>query len=138
MSERASNRDGAAATAVDPEALRAAVAEVWPWVCDPQAHPRPPRASVAAAVRLSTAQLAQDAPGHNVEVRVPPFAAVQCLPGSVHRRGTPPNVVQCDALTWLRLAGGMISLEHAAEQGAEVSGARAREVSHWLPVVRGL
>lgn len=111
---------------------------VWPWVLDPDAVPRPSRATVAAAVRLSAAQLEQDAPGHSVEVRVPPFAAVQCVEGSVHRRGTPPNVVQCDALTWLRLAGGYTDMDGAVAAGAEVSGAHAGDVSHWLPVVRGL
>ncbi|MDN5582892.1 MAG: sterol carrier family protein [Corynebacterium sp.] len=122
----------------DPAALRSAMVEVWPWARDPQDVPRPSRSVVAAAVRLSVAQLEQDAPGHSVEVRVPPFAAAQCVEGSVHRRGTPPNVVQCDALTWLRLAGGLIDLDGAVAAGAEVSGAHAGDVSHWLPVVRGV
>ena len=122
----------------DPAAVRTALLEVWPWVKDPENEPRPSRSAVAAAVRLTTAQLEQDAPGHSVEVRVPPFAAVQCIEGSVHRRGTPPNVVQCDALTWLRLAGGIIDLDGAVTAGAEVSGAHAGDVSHWIPVVRGI
>ncbi len=79
--------------------------------------------------------MGEDAPGHSVEVRVPPFAAVQCVAGSVHRRGTPPNVVQCDPRTWLRLATGLLTLEEAAAAGAEVSGAHAADVAHWLPVV---
>lgn len=123
---------------VDPAALRSAMQGVWPWVRDPDGEPRPARSAVAAAVRLSVAQLGEDAPGHSVEVRVPPFAAVQCVEGSVHRRGTPPNVVQCDAVTWLRLAGGLIDLDGAVGEGAEVSGAHAGDVSHWLPVVRGV
>ncbi|MDN5684916.1 sterol carrier family protein [Corynebacterium glyciniphilum] len=122
----------------DPAAVRTALQDVWPWVKDPENEPRPSRSAVAAAVRLTTAQLEQDAPGHSVEVRVPPFAAVQCVEGSVHRRGTPPNVVQCDALTWLRLAGGIIDIDGAVAAGAEVSGAHAGDVSHWIPVVRGI
>lgn len=119
----------------DPAAVRAALLDVWPWVSDPEATLRPSRAKVAAAVRLTVAQLGEDAPGHSVEVRVPPFAAVQCVAGSVHRRGTPPNVVQCDALTWLRLAGGLDDLDAAVAAGAEVSGAHASDISRWLPVV---
>ncbi len=119
----------------DPAAVRTALLEVWPWVSDPEGTLRPSRAKVAAAVRLTVAQLGEDAPGHSVEVRVPPFAAVQCVEGSVHRRGTPPNVVQCDALTWLRLAGGLIDVDGAVAAGAEVSGAHATDISHWLPVI---
>ncbi|HJC85761.1 MAG: sterol carrier family protein [Candidatus Corynebacterium faecigallinarum] len=120
---------------VDPAAVRAALLDVWPWVSAPEGTPRPPRAKVAAAVRLTVAQLGQDAPGHSVEVRVPPFAAVQCVAGSVHRRGTPPNVVECDALTWLGLAGGLLDVDAAIAAGAEVSGAHATDIAHWLPVV---
>ena len=93
---------------------------------------RPSREAVAAACRTTTAALAQDAPGHSVEVRVPPVAAVQCVAGTVHRRGTPPNVIQCDPLTWLRLATGLVDLDGS---GAEVSGAHAADVARWLPVV---
>ena len=50
--------------------------------------------------------LAARHPGRVLEVRVPPAAAVQCLPGPVHTRGTPPNVVETDPLTWIRLAAG--------------------------------
>jgi hypothetical protein len=117
----------------DPAALRSALLAVLPWVEDPEGVPRPSRSAVAAACRLSIAKLGEDAPGHSVEVRVPPFAAVQCVEGSVHRRGTPPNVVQCDALTWLRLATGVSSWD--SEKGLDVSGAHADEVAHWLPVV---
>ncbi|MDN6439757.1 sterol carrier family protein [Corynebacterium nuruki] len=117
----------------DPAALRAALQGVLPWLQDPQGVPRPSRSAVAAACRLSIAKLGEDAPGHSVEVRVPPFAAVQCVAGSVHRRGTPPNVVQCDARTWLRLATGLDTWEGAV--GLDVSGAHADEVAHWLPVV---
>ena len=58
------------------------------------------RASLAKAVRLSVRMLAQEAPGHSVEVRVPPFVAVQCIEGPRHTRGTPPNVVEMSPEIW--------------------------------------
>lgn len=125
----------------DPASVRAALLAVREWVAAGEdevasgAVPRPPRAAVAAACRLSVELLGEDAPGHSVEVRVPPFAAVQCVAGSVHRRGTPPNVVQCDPRTWLRLATGITTLDGAVAAGAEVSGAHAADIAHWLPVV---
>lgn len=97
---------------------------------------RPGRAEVAAAVRLSLRTLEQIAPGSSVEVRVPPFAAVQCVEGPRHTRGTPPNVVELDARTWLLLATGLLSWDAAMAEGAvSASGTRA-DVSAWLPLVR--
>ena len=116
-------------------AAREAVNEVLEWVVQPDA-PRPPRASVAAAVRLSVQVLGDIAPGHSVEVRVPPFAAVQCVAGPEHRRGTPPNVVEMDAVTWLSLATGLTTWEDAtAAGGVRASGVRADLGAH-LPLVR--
>ena len=74
--------------------------------------PDPERARLAADVRASLKALAARNPGRLVEVRVPPFAAVQIgVPGvdSVHTRGTPPNVVETDAATWLALTAGELS-----------------------------
>ncbi|WP_288802201.1 sterol carrier family protein [uncultured Corynebacterium sp.] len=113
-------------------AAREAVNEVLEWVVQPDA-PRPPRASVAAAVRLSVQVLGDIAPGHSVEVRVPPFAAVQCVAGPEHRRGTPPNVVECEPREWLRLAVGEVSLSVA---NTDLSGTRAHEVQKYLPLFR--
>jgi hypothetical protein len=45
----------------------------------------------------------QVAPGNSVELRIPPYAAIQCVSGSVHRRGTPPNVVEMSAQTLIRI-----------------------------------
>jgi hypothetical protein len=42
-------------------------------------------------------------PGKSVELRVPPYGAVQCVAGSNHRRGTPPNSVEMSGQTLLRL-----------------------------------
>ena len=57
-------------------------------------------------MRLTARTLAGLAPGASVELRIPPFAAVQCISGPEHRRGTPPNVVEADPRTWLLLVTG--------------------------------
>jgi hypothetical protein len=101
------------------------------WRADPDA------ASVevlATAVRFTLEELALRYPGHNVEVRVPPYAAVQCLPGSTHRRGTPPNVVETDAATWLALVTGRLSWAEAVAAGrCTASGAHA-DLADFLPL----
>lgn len=122
---------------IDPAATRAALNAVAGWAGDPEGQPRPSRAACAEAVRLSARLLAQDAPGASVEVRVPPFVAVQCIPGPRHTRGTPPNVVETDALTWVRLALGIELYDAAVAAGrVSASGSRAGEVAHWLPMMR--
>ena len=68
--------------------------------------PGPDDQRTAARYLLYT--LAARHPGRVLEVRIPPVAAVQCLPGPVHTRGTPPNVVETDPLTWIRLAAGRL------------------------------
>lgn len=96
----------------------------------------PTRAELAGAVRLSLRTLAQVAPGSSVEVRVPPYSAVQCVAGPRHTRGTPPNVVETDPRTWLLLASGRLGWDEALRNGAlTASGARA-DVSGHLPLVR--
>lgn len=118
---------------VDAHALRAAVTEVLPWL---DGGERPARAAVAAAVRLSLRSLAQTAPGRTVEVRVPPFAAVQCVEGPRHTRGTPPNVVETDPRTWLELATGRLGWADAVNAArVTASGSRA-DLAAYLPVVR--
>lgn len=79
--------------------------------------------------------LAQRAPGRSVEVRVPPFAAVQCIEGSTHTRGTPPAVVEMDAVTWIALARGSLDWSEAATDRARVraSGQRS-DLSPYLPL----
>ncbi len=66
----------------------------------------PARTALATAVRYLLQLLAEKAPGNTVEVRVPPFGAVQVVEGPRHTRGTPPNVVETDAATWIALATG--------------------------------
>jgi hypothetical protein len=99
--------------------------------------PEPARAEIAEAVRLTARTLAALAPGSSVEVRVPPFVAVQCISGPAHRRGNPPNVFEADPRTWLLLATGLLDVAGATATGAlRLSGARADEIGAWLPVVR--
>ncbi|MBK8462382.1 MAG: hypothetical protein IPL36_04930 [Nigerium sp.] len=97
-----------------------------------------PRAAVAAAVRTSLAELAHRHPGRLVEVRVPPFAAVQIgVPGatSVHTRGTPPNVIEVGPATWLALASGRLIWDDALGAHAlSASGAHA-SLADLLPVL---
>ncbi len=93
-----------------------------------------PRPVLATAVRWSLEELATRAPGRSVEVRVPPFAAVQCVAGPTHTRGTPPAVVETDAQTWLALATGALPWADALADGAlRVSGQRA-DLAAWLPL----
>jgi hypothetical protein len=95
----------------------------------------PLRPALRAAVRYSLGLLEQQVPGRTVEVRVPPFAAIQCVPGPRHTRGTPPNVVETDPLTWLDLATGRLDWSSAVQAGrVRASGQRA-DLSPYLPLM---
>ena len=84
------------------------------------------RDSVALAVRYLLQLLADAAPGNTLEVRVPPFGAVQCVEGPRHSRGTPPNVIEMDAETWIALATGTLAWSRAlADNRVTASGSRA-------------
>lgn len=97
------------------------------------------RGALARSTRALTAVLAARHPGRSVEVRVPPYAAVQCAigdPGPRHTRGTPPNVVETDPVTFLRLAAGASSWAEAVTAGrVSASGLRA-DLSSVLPILR--
>lgn len=94
------------------------------------------RQALAIAVRLLADALAERAPGGSTELRVPPFAAVQCLAGPRHTRGTPGNIVEADPVTWLRLATGRVTWQTVLPTGRlRASGARAGELRHQLPVL---
>lgn len=124
----------AARQKADPAKTRQAVLAVADWLRDPS-RAAPDRESLAAAVRLTARTLAAAAPGASVEVRIPPFAAVQCVAGPRHTRGTPSNVVETDPRTWLLLVTGMLSFPEAkAAGGLSLSGSRAGEIEHWLPL----
>ncbi len=122
-------------TRVDPQATRDAVAAVRDWLLDETA-PAPDRAVLASAVRLTARALAVAAPGASVEVRVPPFVAVQCVSGPRHTRGTPPNVVETDPRTWLLLVTGLVGFDDAADGGRlNLSGSRAGAVAPLFPLL---
>ena len=92
------------------------------------------RSELAAAVRFSLEELAELAPGNSVEVRVPPFGVIQCVAGPRHTRGTPPNVVETDAATWLALVRGTQTWAEAVTAGkVAASGSRA-DLEAWLPL----
>ncbi|SOX56105.1 hypothetical protein MAAFP003_4805 [Mycobacterium ahvazicum] len=124
----------AARDTADPAKTRQVLMTVADWLRD-QTGPPPDRATLAAAVRLTARTLAALAPGASVEVRIPPFVAVQCVAGPKHTRGTPPNIVETDPRTWLLLATGMLTLADAKANGLlTLSGSRAGEIDHWLPL----
>jgi hypothetical protein len=125
----------AARRSADPAKTRRAVLAVADWLRD-DSHPAPDRAELAAAVRLTARTLAAQALGAGVEVRIPPFVAVQCITGPRHTRGTPPNVVETDPRTWLLLATGLLQVAAAKAAGTlHLSGSRAGEIEQWLPLV---
>jgi hypothetical protein len=125
----------AARDRADPAKTRHAVLALADWLRD-DTRPAPTRDALAAAVRLTARTLAAVAPGCSVEVRIPPFVAVQCIAGPRHTRGTPPNVVETDPRTWLLLATGLSRLADAQATGAlTLSGSRAGEIDHWLPLL---
>jgi hypothetical protein len=117
---------------ISAEILRAAVDPVRPWLAGEAEQP--PRAVLGAAVKTTARWLAQHVPGRSVELRVPPYVAVQCIEGPRHTRGTPPNVVETDAATWLRLATGASTWDQAVDAGkVTASGSRA-DLGHHLPL----
>jgi uncharacterized SCP-like protein len=126
----------AARRQADPQKTRDAVRALEGWLRDDTVA-APSRADLAAAVRLTARTLAATAPGASVEVRIPPFVAVQCIEGPRHTRGTPPNVVETDARTWLLLATGLRQVTDVTATGAlRLSGSRAAEIASWFPVVK--
>jgi uncharacterized protein (TIGR03083 family) len=93
------------------------------------------RSALGVSCRMLTAILAERVPGRTVEVRVPPYAAIQCVEGPRHTRGTPANVVEVQPVTWVELATGRLSwAEAAAGPALQVSGDRA-DISAHLPVL---
>ena len=93
-----------------------------------------PRATVATAVRFTLQLLEARAPGQAVEVRVPPFGAVQILPGTTHRRGTPPAVVEMPAEVWLALAVGVLPWSTAISQGLVAASGNRADLGELLPL----
>ena len=98
------------------------------------AQPRPE--AFRAAVRYLLDVLATSVPGRAVEVRVPPYAAVQCVAGPRHSRGTPPNVVETSPATWLRLAAGQLSWAGAVTDGLVLASGVRADLSPYLPIIK--
>ena len=89
---------------------------------------------VMQQVKATLAELVKRAPGRAIEVRIPPYAAVQCGEGPTHTRGTPANVIEMDADTWLALANGDLNWNDAVDSGkVSATGARA-DLSEYLPI----
>ncbi|MDI1461815.1 sterol carrier family protein [Catellatospora sp. KI3] len=94
----------------------------------------PDRLTLRDAVRALLARLATSAPGRSVEVRVPPYGAIQCVDGPRHTRGTPPNLVETDPVTFLQLAAGRVEWDTAVADGRiRASGIRA-DISALFPI----
>jgi Bacterial SCP ortholog len=131
--QRASLGEPAWTGAAEPGALGLACAAAVLRALDGGGRPR--TAALRAAVRYLCDLLAAAAPGRAVEVRVPPYAAVQCVEGPRHSRGTPSNVVETDPVTWVRLATGRLAWDEAVAAGlVRASGIRA-DLAPYLPVV---
>ena len=100
-----------------------------------RAAPRLLRPALATATRALAEMLASARPGRSVEVRIAPFIAVQAVEGPPHKRGTPPNVVETDPVTWLRVATGRLEFADAVADGSiRASGTRA-DLSGYLPLL---
>jgi hypothetical protein len=94
----------------------------------------PDQQALKAAVKASLVRLQEAAPGRAVEVRIPPFAAVQAVAGHTHRRGTPSAVVETDAQTWLALARGDLTWAEAVASGRLHASGERSDLSRWLPL----
>jgi hypothetical protein len=120
---------------VEAGALGAACAVAVLGALDGGGQPQPE--ALRAAVTYLLGVLADRVPGRAVEVRVPPYAAVQCIAGPRHTRGTPANVVEMDAVTWVSLASGRLAWAQAVAEGRiRASGPRA-DLSGYLPLPGG-
>ncbi|MET1022263.1 MAG: sterol carrier family protein [Arthrobacter sp.] len=93
-----------------------------------------PRSTLATAVRFTLEEVTARAPGNSVEVRVPPFGVTQCVEGPRHTRGTPPNVIECDAATWLAMVSGHVSWADAVDAGRVAASGLRADLSGLLPL----
>jgi hypothetical protein len=95
------------------------------------------KTTVALAVRFALEELAARAPGRTLEVRVPPYGAVQCVEGPRHTRGTPPNVIEMDARTWLDLVTGQSDWVSALAGGTVHASGQRATLADQLPLLPG-
>lgn len=108
----------------------AAVATAWQAWRDGTAQ----RAELKLLVKETLGLLERRAPGHSVEVRVPPYGAVQAVEGGRHTRGTPRAVVETDAATWLALAVGELSWHEALDRGVLRASGERTDLTAYLPL----
>lgn len=118
---------------IDPNEGAAALA-AWREAAESPSDAPPPRALLATAVRYSLEEVTARAPGNSVEVRVPPFGVTQCVEGPRHTRGTPPNVIECDAATWLAMATGRLAWGDAVAAGKVAASGLRADLSALLPL----
>lgn len=85
-------------------------------------------------VKTTLNALTIKAPGRAIEVRIPPYAAVQCGDGPTHTRGTPPNTIEMDAQTWLALASGELTWDQAVDSGAVLASGLRADLAQFLPL----
>ena len=89
---------------------------------------------ILESVKATLALLVAKNPGRAIEVRIPPYSAVQCGEGPTHTRGTPSNVIEMDADTWLALAAGTTTWDTELQAGRiKASGSRA-DLSSYVPL----
>ena len=110
----------------DPAAVAAALARV--------GAARAERADLKLLTKHFLARLEQVAPGRSVEVRVPPYAAVQVIDGVRHTRGTPPAVIETDAVTWIALATGALSWYDALAAARATASGERTDLTEYLPL----
>lgn len=104
------------------------------WARDATSAAEAGRRVLGPAVRRTLELFAEEFPGGAVELRVPPYAAVQAIAGSRHTRGTPPAVVETDAMTWLALCVGDLDFAEAARTGALRASGERSDLSEMLPL----
>jgi len=109
----------------DPDDVAAALARV---------ADQPQGSDLRLLTKHFLAVLEQRAPGHSVEVRVPPYAAVQVIPGVRHTRGTPPAVIETDAETWIALATGELAWADAVAAARVSASGERTDLSSYLPL----
>ena len=93
----------------------------------------PERDALRDVVRETARAFAAEHPGRSVELRVPPYVAVQCVAGPRHTRGTPPNVVETDPATWLFLYAGRVQWRDAVADGRVRASGERSDLSLLLP-----
>ncbi|TWD50859.1 hypothetical protein FB478_10633 [Arthrobacter sp. AG367] len=111
-----------------------AALNAWLEAAQPSSDVPLPRTVLATAVRYSLEELTARAPGNSVEVRVPPFGVTQCVEGPRHTRGTPPNVIECDAATWLAMVTGQMEWADAVSAGKVAASGLRADLSALLPL----